>query len=79
MAARGSSYLDAAGGIIQSFQYKDNWFDLTDGMGFSLTMRDPQAGNPDDKSGWRPSAHAGGSPGTDDAGPGARAGLGGHQ
>ena len=35
--------LDAAGGIIQSFEYKDSWFDQTDGMGFSLTILDPQA------------------------------------
>ena len=61
--------LDAAGGIIESFQFKDGWFDLTDGLGFSLTVRDPQvAAHLNDKSSWRPSAFAGGSPGTDDDG-----------
>ena len=58
--------LDAAGGIIQSFQYKDSWFDLTDGMGYSLTRKDPRADNPEKEDAWRPSAQAGGSPGTDD-------------
>ena len=61
--------VDAAGGIIQSFEYKDDWFDITDGSGFSLTVRDPRsAGDLSDKSAWRPSACAGGSPGTDDSG-----------
>jgi hypothetical protein len=60
--------LDAAGQVIQSFEYKDNWFDLTDGMGFSLTMRDPKTGDAGNKSAWRPSAQAGGSPGIDDSG-----------
>ncbi len=60
--------LDAVGQVIQSFEYKDNWFDLTDGLGFSLTMRDPRTGDPGNKSAWRPSALAGGSPGTDDNG-----------
>jgi hypothetical protein len=60
--------LDAAGQVIQSFEYKDNWFDLTDGMGFSLTMRDPRTGDAGNKSAWRPSAQAGGSPGANDSG-----------
>ncbi|MEN6335835.1 MAG: lamin tail domain-containing protein, partial [Phycisphaerales bacterium] len=60
--------LDAAGSVIESFEYEDNWFDLTDGMGFSLTRRDPAAGDPANKNSWRASAYAGGSPGTDDAG-----------
>jgi hypothetical protein len=61
--------VDAAGGIIQSFEYKDDWFDITDGPGFSLTVRDPRsAGDLSNASAWRPSAYAGGSPGTDDSG-----------
>jgi len=61
--------VDAAGGIIQSFEYQDNWFDLTDGLGFSLTALDPKiVANQNDKTAWRPSAQAGGSPGTDDDG-----------
>ena len=59
--------LDAAGGIIQSFEYKDDWFPLTDGLGFSLTIRDAQAAvDPGDEAAWRPSTQPGGSPGTDD-------------
>ncbi|MEN6578068.1 MAG: lamin tail domain-containing protein [Phycisphaerales bacterium] len=61
--------LDAVGGVIQGFEYEDNWFDLTDGLGFSLTVRDPQAAaDLNSKSAWRPSADAGGSPGANDAG-----------
>ncbi len=60
--------LDAAGGVIQSFEYEDDWFDLTDGSGFSLTLRAPQAPNLNSGSAWRPSACAGGSPGEDDSG-----------
>jgi hypothetical protein len=62
---------DAAGTIIQSFEYRDNWFDITDGQGFSLTVKDPQtteANSFNDQSAWRPSASAGGSPGSDDRG-----------
>ncbi len=62
---------DAAAVVIQRFEYKDNWYDITDGDGFSLTVRDPAATNMDmwnKKSGWRPSATAGGSPGYDDSG-----------
>jgi len=61
--------VDAAGAVIHDFKYKDNWFGLTDGEGFSLTVRDPQtAADLSDKSVWRPSAYSGGSPGTDDDG-----------
>lgn len=61
---------DAAGQCILDFEYSDDWYDVTDGMGFSLTIRDPAA-DPnqwDGKSAWRPSAAIGGSPGFDDAG-----------
>jgi hypothetical protein len=59
--------LDAIGGVVQSFEYKDGWFDLTDGQGYSLTVRDPQAElDLNDKAAWRPSTQAGGSPGMDD-------------
>jgi len=44
--------VDAAGAIIESFAYKDGWYDPTDGSGFSLTIRDPQAdGN--DPTNWQ--------------------------
>jgi hypothetical protein len=62
---------DAAGATIADFEYADNWFDLTDGLGFSLTVRDPAHANPNalsNKDFWRPSAEAGGSPGFDDTG-----------
>jgi hypothetical protein len=62
---------DAVGRTILNFKYSDNWYDITDGMDFSLTIKDPAAADPnlwDDKSGWRPSATAGGSPGYDDSG-----------
>jgi hypothetical protein len=63
--------LDAAGTVIHSFRFQDNWFDLADGLGFSLTIKDPKTADPNgygDKSLWRPSAKAGGSPGADDGG-----------
>jgi hypothetical protein len=63
--------VDAAGTPIESFEYNDNWFDITDGPGFSLTLKDPQTADVNtlgDKSLWRPSAALGGSPGTDDSG-----------
>jgi len=39
--------VDAAGAVIESFDYEDNWCDSTDGAGFSLTIRDPQADGSD--------------------------------
>ena len=63
--------VDALGQIIHSFRYSDGWFNITDGMGFSLTIKDPNNADPnewDSKSGWRTSALLGGSPGWDDSG-----------
>lgn len=63
--------VDAVGALIHNFNYKDSWYDITDGYGFSLTSKDPaetDMGLWDDKSGWRPSAAAGGSPGQEDTG-----------
>lgn len=57
---------DAAGRTIHDFSYKDDWYPNTDGMGFSLTVKDPantQTDNWGDKSIWRPSVSIGGSPG----------------
>ncbi len=57
---------DAVGRTIHSFTYDDGWFSLTDGRGFSLTLKDPVTVDPDgldDPFVWRPSASAGGSPG----------------
>jgi regulation of enolase protein 1 (concanavalin A-like superfamily) len=64
-------FCDAMGTVIQSFEYGDDWFDLTDGRGFSLTVRNPQtadSGSLSSKTAWRPSAYVGGSPGLDDGG-----------
>ncbi len=63
--------LDAAGTHIHDFRFQDNWFDITDGLGFSLTVKDPRIADPnayDDQNLWRPSAKMGGSPGADDSG-----------
>jgi len=62
---------DATGATIQQFRYKDGWYSITDGGGFSLTIIDPNDPDPNswgEKSAWRPSAVVGGSPGTDDSG-----------
>ena len=62
---------DAAGQPIHNFRFEDGWYDITDGLGFSLTVTDPIATEPNglsDKRAWRPSAYAGGSPGFDDSG-----------
>ena len=62
---------DAVGRDILEFEYEDGWFDITDGEGFSLTVRDPNNADPNswgDKKTWRPSAAVGGSPGWDDTG-----------
>ncbi|MDI6451203.1 lamin tail domain-containing protein [Anaerobaca lacustris] len=60
---------DATGAVIQSFTYRDDWYRITDGQGFSLTVKDPAGSDSlDAKDAWRPSARAGGSPGFDDSG-----------
>lgn len=62
---------DAIGTVIHSFDYHDSWYDITDGQGFSLTIKNPDSTDPnlwDDKAGWRPSAVVGGSPGQSDSG-----------
>jgi len=62
--------VDAGAEEIQSLQYKDKWHDLTDGLGFSLTLidpADPQAVDASDKDLWRSSMAPGGSPGWDDS------------
>ncbi|MFC1635193.1 lamin tail domain-containing protein [Planctomycetota bacterium] len=61
---------DAAGQIIHDFSFQDDWYDITDGEGFSLTIvnpRNPDLSQWDNQSGWRPSVYVGGSPGWDDA------------
>jgi hypothetical protein len=61
--------VDAAGQTIQSFEYRDDWFRTTDGLGFSLTVKDPKTSDADslnDESTWCASTVAGGSPGVAD-------------
>jgi hypothetical protein len=61
---------DAAGRMIHDFTYHDDWYSSTDGGGFSLTVSDPYAADPNplgNKAAWRPSTDAGGSPGSVDA------------
>jgi hypothetical protein len=61
---------DAVNQTIHTFRYRDNWYDNTDGLGFSLTIEDPVSADVndyDDKANWRPSAAVGGSPGYGDS------------
>jgi len=57
---------DLTNSTILQFEYKDGWHDETDGLGSSLTIKDPV--NPDldswdDADAWAPSVESGGSPG----------------
>jgi len=55
---------------IQEFEPRDGWFDHTDGLGFSLVVRDPLQ-DPllwNSKDGWRASWLPGGNPGAADPG-----------
>jgi hypothetical protein len=70
-AGENITLVDAIGTVIHDFEYKDDWYDITDGDGFSLTIKEPAATDPnlwDNKKGWRPSGVLGGSPGFDDTG-----------
>ncbi|MGE5295554.1 MAG: lamin tail domain-containing protein, partial [Solirubrobacterales bacterium] len=61
---------DAAGTVIHSFRFEDDWYKATDGGGFSLVVTDPwtvDAGALGDPSHWLPSAEPGGSPGARDS------------
>ncbi len=61
--------IDAVNEEILDFTYNDNWYPLTDGLGFSLVVVDELA-PPDDwnaKSHWRSSGALQGSPGAADA------------
>jgi len=65
---------DGGGTTILDFNYKDGWYPVTDGGGFSLTtVAIVNAANPDplswgDKDTWRPSSPIGGTPGAADTG-----------
>ncbi len=61
---------DATGQVIHRFRFRDDWYDLTDGLGYSLTVTDPATTDSDaydDKNTWQTSTNAGGSPGRDDS------------
>jgi hypothetical protein len=61
---------DAVGRTICDFEFSDDWYDITDGQGFSLTVAHPATMDPNalgDKDAWCPSFSVGGSPGSSDA------------
>ncbi len=64
------TFTDGLGCVIQSFEYKDDWYPMTDGAGFSLTVVDTYADVSlwNEKQNWRPGTVAGGSPGTYEVG-----------
>ncbi|MHC4203724.1 MAG: CotH kinase family protein, partial [Planctomycetota bacterium] len=61
--------LDAAGQVIHDFRYEDDWYENTDGSGYSLVVVDPVNSIPqnwDDIDTWRASNNLEGSPGAED-------------
>jgi len=56
--------LDGLGNTILDFEY-DDWYEVTDGEGYSLTLIDPTADTNtwNDSASWRPSKYTGGTPG----------------
>lgn len=57
---------DAADHIVHRLQYKDDWYDVTDGGGYSLTVNAAALSDtemPFDKALWHASAVLGGTPG----------------
>ena len=61
---------DAVGTLIQAFEFNDKWYDITDGLGFSLVINDALSADLDSwsrKSGWHPSAFRQGDPGDDNS------------
>jgi len=62
--------LDANNEEIHDFRYGNQWYPVTDGLGFSLVIIDEHA-DPDlwdDRENWRPSGVLSGTPGTADPG-----------
>jgi len=63
--------VDAMGTVIHCFAYRDDWYDTTDGRGFSLTrvdVTDPDLEAWSRKEAWQASSVVDGSPGTADPG-----------
>ena len=57
---------DAADHIVHRLEYQDDWYDVTDGDGYSLTVIDPQQSDTEmltDKALWHASGSLGGTPG----------------
>jgi len=57
---------DAIGQVILDFEYKDGWYNSTDGRGHSLVVREPGSVDPGllgDKDSWLASPEPGGTPG----------------
>jgi hypothetical protein len=57
---------DAIGGVLFRFEYQDGWYDVTDGQGYSLSVKDPintAVADWGQKATWQPSELPGGSPG----------------
>ncbi|RIK82775.1 MAG: hypothetical protein DCC68_05255 [Planctomycetota bacterium] len=65
------------GNTVEDFRYADNWYDLTDGEGFSLVSVDPAntAANDSLAASWRTSDFENGSPGAGDIGLAPQAGA----
>lgn len=61
---------NAFGATLEDFTYADDWYDLTDGLGFSLVSKTPSVPATNDSlaASWRPSDFEHGSPGAADAG-----------
>lgn len=60
--------IDASGEEILDFSYNDNWYKITDGLGFSLSIVN-ENDEPDSwgkKSNWKPSGVINGTPGSSD-------------
>ena len=58
--------VDAIGQTILDFEYSDNWYSITDGKGYSITIIDAINTDPNSwnqKHSWQVSAYQGGSPG----------------
>ena len=63
--------LDPTGEVVLDFTYNDAWYPATDGLGFSLVVRDELQDWAlwDRREGWRASAATNGSPGAADGAP----------
>ena len=58
--------VDAIGETIQNFKYEDNWYDVSDGQGYSLVSVNPALADSEQwsqKDAWHTSAYIDGSPG----------------